>query len=81
MIFLGTRRQGNREWRRLHNYEINGLYGIPMIIYRRLVLERHVVRMKEDRSYFNILKAKSTVYRPRQSPRRRWEDNIRTDFK
>ena len=41
----------------------------------------HVAKMKEGRSAFKISTGKSTGKRPLGRPRRRWEDNIRVDFK
>ena len=41
----------------------------------------HVARMEEGRSAFTILTGKPTGKRPLERPRRRWEDNIRTDLK
>ena len=40
-----------------------------------------VARMEEGRSAFKMLTAKPTGKRPLGRPRRRWEDNIRTDLK
>ena len=37
--------------------------------------------MEEGRSAFKILTSTSTKNRPLGMPRRRWEDNIRMDFK
>ena len=37
--------------------------------------------MEEGKSAFNILTGKPTEKRPLGRPRRRWEDNIRMDFK
>jgi hypothetical protein len=37
--------------------------------------------MVEDRSAFKMLAGKPTGKRPSGWPRRRWEDNIRMDFK
>ena len=37
--------------------------------------------MEEDRSAFKILTGKLIGKRPLRCPRRRWEDNIRMDFK
>ena len=36
--------------------------------------------MEEGRSVFKILTVKPTGKRPLRRPRRRWEDNIRTDL-
>jgi len=41
----------------------------------------HVARMEEGRSAFKILSDKPTGKRPLGKPRRRWEENIRMDFK
>ena len=41
----------------------------------------HVVRMEKGRRAFKILTGKLTGKRPLERPRRRWEDNIRMDFK
>ena len=47
------------EWRRLHNEELHSLYRSPNIVRviksRRLRWARHVARMEEGRSAFNIL--------------------------
>ena len=40
-----------------------------------------VARMEEGRSAFKILKGTSGLKRPFGRPRRRWEDNVRMDFK
>ena len=41
----------------------------------------HVSRIEEGRSAFKILTGTPTGKRPLGRPRRRWEDNIRTDLK
>ena len=48
---------------------------------KRLTWAGHVVRMEEVRCSFKIVIGKPTGKRPLQRPRRRWEDNIRMDFK
>ena len=40
----------------------------------------YVARMVECRSAFKMLTGKPTGERPSGRPRRRWEDNIRTDL-
>ena len=47
----------------------------------RLRWEGHVIRMEEGRSSFKILTGKPTGKRPLGRPMRRWEGNIRMDFK
>ena len=48
---------------------------------RRLRWTGHVATMEEGRSAFKILIDKPTGKRPLGRPRRRWEANIRMDFK
>ena len=61
------------------------LYGSPNVVTViksiRLRWAGHVARMEESRSAFKILTRKPTGKRPLWRPRRRWEDNIRMDFK
>ena len=81
---FGPKRDENGEWRGLHNEERYSLYRSPnivrVIISGRLRWAGHVARMEEDRSAFKILTGKPTGKRPLGRPRRRWEDNIRTDI-
>ena len=44
-------------------------------------MAEHVARMEEGRSAFKILTGKPAGKRPLGRPRRRWENNIRTDLK
>ena len=73
------------EWRKLHNEELNDLYSLPYIV--RLVKSRrvrwagHVARMGEVRGVHRVLVGKSEGKRPLGRPRRRWEDNIKMDFR
>ena len=78
---FGPKRDGNGEWKRLHNEELHSLYRSPDIVMviksRRLRWAGHVARMENVRSAFKILTGKPTGKRPLGSPRRRCEDNIR----
>ena len=71
------------EWRRLHNKELHSFYFSPnmarVIKCRRLSWAGHV-KMEEGSSAFKILTGKPTGKKPLGKPRRRWEDNIRTDL-
>jgi hypothetical protein len=73
------------EWRRLHNEELNDLYSSPNII--RVIRSRsmrwagHVARIGETRGAYRVLVGRPEVKRPLVRPRRRWEDNIKIDFK
>ena len=51
-----------------------------MIKSRRLRWAGHVARMEEGRSALKILTGKPTGKRPLGRPKRRWENNIRTDL-
>ena len=61
------------------------MYRSPNIVRviksKRLRWAGHVARMEECRSAFKILTGKRTGKRPLGRPGRRWEDNIRMDFK
>ena len=73
------------EWRRLHYEELRSLYRSPSIVRviksRRLRQAGDVARMEEYRSAFNILTGTPAGKRPLETPRRRWEDNIRMSLK
>ena len=81
---FGPKRDENGEWRRLHNEELHSLYRSPNIVRvvksRRLRWAGHVARMEEVRRALKILTGKPTGKRPLGTPRRWWEDNIRTDL-
>ena len=69
---------------RLHNEELNDLYSTPNIV--RVIKSRimrwaeHVARMEEGRSVHKVLVGKPEGKRPLGRPRRRWEDNIKTEL-
>jgi len=48
-----------REWRRLHNEELNDLYSSPNIVWviksRRMRWAGHVARMGEERGAYRVL--------------------------
>ena len=72
------------EWRKLHNEELNDLYSLPNIV--RVVKSRqmrwagHVAGMGEDRVAHRVLVGKPEGNMALGRPRRRWEDNIKTDL-
>ena len=72
-----------REWRRLHNKELNDLYSSPNIVrvikLRRMRWAWHAARMGEERGVYRVLVGKPEGRRPLGRPRRRWVDNIRMD--
>jgi hypothetical protein len=72
-------------WRKLHNEELHNLYCSPkiirMIMSRRMRWAGHVGRMGEKRKAYRILVGKPEGKKPLGRPRRRWEDNIKTDLR
>ena len=83
-IFGPRRDEVTREWRRLHNEEVNDLYSPPniarVIKSRRMRWAGHVARMGEERGVYMVLVGKLEGRRPLGRPRRRWVDNIRMDL-
>jgi len=83
-IFGPRRDEVTREWRRLHNEELNDLYSSPNILRviksRRMRWAGHVARMSEERVVYRVLVGKLEGKRPPGRPRRRWVDNIRMDL-
>jgi hypothetical protein len=73
------------EWRRLHNEELIDLYSslniLRVIKSRRMRWAGHVARMGEKRGVYRALVGKPEVKRTLGRPRRRWEDNIRTELR
>jgi len=73
-----------REWRRLHNEEVNDLYSTPNIVRViksiRMRWAGHVARMGEERGAYRVLVGKPEGRKPLGKPRRRWVDNIRMDL-
>jgi len=73
-----------REWRKLHNEELNDLCSSPNIVRviksRRMRWAGHVARMGEERGVYRVLVGKPEGRRPLGRPRRRWVDDIRIDL-
>ena len=61
---------------------VSDLYSLPNIV--RVVKSRrwvgHVARMGEGRGVHRVLVEKPEGQTPLGKPRRRWEDNIKTDL-
>jgi hypothetical protein len=76
--------EGKREWRKLHNEELNDLYSLPSIVRvvksRRMRWAGHVARMGDGRVVHRVLVGKLEGTRPLGRPRRRREDNIKRDL-
>ena len=83
-IFGPKRGVVTREWRRLHNEELNDLCSSPNIIQviksRRMKWVGHVARMGGRRGAYRVLVGKPEGKRPLGRPRYRWEDNIKMDL-
>jgi len=83
-MFGPRRDEVMREWRRLHNEELNDLYSSPNIVRviksTRMRWAGHVARIGEERGVYSVLVGKPEGKRPMGRPRRRWVDNIRIDL-
>jgi hypothetical protein len=70
---------------KLHNDELHDSYPSPNIVRviksRRMRWEGHVARMGEGRGVYRFLVGRPEGKRPLGRPRRRWEDNIKTDLR
>jgi hypothetical protein len=83
-IFGLKRDEVSGEWRKLHIEELNDLYSSPNIV--RVIKSRrmwagHLAHMVVSRSVYWDLVGKPEGKRPLGTPRRRWEDNIKMDFR
>jgi len=77
LIIVGPKRdEGTREWRKLHNEELNDLYRSPNIV--RVIKSRimrwanHVARMDVRRDVYRVLVGKPAGKRPLGRPSCRW---------
>jgi hypothetical protein len=68
----------------LHKEELYDLYFSPNIIRviksRRMRWAGHVARIGNRRGAYKVLVGRPEGQKPLGRPRRRWEDNIKTDF-
>jgi hypothetical protein len=70
-------------WRKLNNEELNYRYSssnIVRVIKWRIMRWGHVARKGVRRGVYRVLVEKPEGKRPLGRPRRRWEDNIKTDL-
>jgi hypothetical protein len=83
-IFGPKRDEVTREWRKLHNEELNDLYHshktVQVIKLRRIRWVGHVAYMGERRGIYRVLVGKPEGKRLFGRPRCRWEDNIKMDL-
>jgi hypothetical protein len=79
-IFGPTSDKVTREWRKLHNEELNDLYTsshiVRVIKSSRRGCARHVSRMGEKSDVYRVLVGKPEGKGPLGRPRRRWGYNI-----
>ena len=72
-IFGPKREEVKREWRKLHNEELNDLYSSPNIVRviksRRMRWAGHVARLGEKRGVYRVLVGKPEGKRPHGRPR------------
>jgi hypothetical protein len=82
-VFEPKRDEVTREWRKLHNEELNDLYSLPnsvrVVKSRRMRWEGHVASMGEESGVHRVLVGKPEGKRLLRRPRLRWEDNIKMD--
>ena len=84
-IFERKRGKVTREWRKLHNEELNDMYTSPNTVRvlksRRMRWAGHVACVEELRGACRVLVGKPEGKRPLGRLRRRWEDNIKMDLR
>ena len=84
-IFGPKRDDVTGERRRLHNKKLHALYYslniIRVIKSRRLRWAQHVACMRERTGAYRVLVRKPEGMRPLEIQRRRWEDNIKMNFR
>jgi hypothetical protein len=72
------------EWRKIHNGELNDLYGSPNIVTviksRTMRWVEHVARIGKGRGVYRVLVGKPEGKRPLGRQRLRWDDNIKIGF-
>jgi hypothetical protein len=82
---FGPKREEDGSWRKLHNNQLHNLYSSPNIVRviksRRMRWAEHVAHMGEGRGVYRVLVGRHEVKRPLGRPRRRWENNIKLDFR
>jgi hypothetical protein len=84
VVVFCLRGWGNREWRKLHNEELNDLYSLPNIVRgvksRRMRWAGHVARMGGGQVCTGYWWGSRRGKKPLGRPRRKWEDNTKRDL-
>jgi hypothetical protein len=74
----------HREWRKLHNEQLNNLYSSPNIVRMiksiRMRWAGHVARMGERKVIYSVVVGTPEGKRPLGRPMFKWEDNIKLDI-
>jgi hypothetical protein len=82
---FGPKREEDKSWRKLHNDKLNSLYSSPNVVRviksRRMRWAGHVACMMKGRDVYRVLVWRPEGKRPLGILRRRWEDNIKMDFR
>jgi hypothetical protein len=82
---FGPKREEDGSWRKLHSDELHNLYSSPNIVrvikLRRMRWAEHEARMGEGRRVYRVWVGRPEGKKALGRPRRRWEDNIKTDLK
>jgi hypothetical protein len=82
---FGPKRKEDRSWRKLHNDELHSLYSSPNVVRviksRRVRWAGHVARMGAGRDVYRGLVGRPEGKRLLGRRGRRWEDNIKMDFR
>jgi hypothetical protein len=73
---FGPKREEDGSWRKVHNDKLHNLYSS-----RRMRWAGHGSRMGEGRGVYMVLVGSPEDKRPMRRPRRRREDNIKTDLR
>jgi hypothetical protein len=83
-VFGPKRDEVTREWRKLHNEELNDRYSLPNMVRvvksRRMRWAGHVARMGEKRGVHRVLVEKPEGKWPLGRLRHRWKNNINMDL-
>ncbi|KDR20683.1 hypothetical protein L798_05094 [Zootermopsis nevadensis] len=81
---IGSKREDDGAWRKLHNDELKNMYSSPSIVRviksRRMRWAGHVACMDGTRGVHRVLVGNPEGKRPLGRPRRRCEDNLRRDL-
>jgi hypothetical protein len=84
-IFGPKRDEVTGDWRKLHNEELHNLYSSTNIIRQiksmRMRWAGHVARIGEKRKVYKVLAVRPEGRRSLGRQMRRWEDEIRMDFR